>query len=282
MLCGMFLFAATDMIAKLLTDNFHPVQIIWFRQSGLFCGVVGLLCFRGLSVLRSKQPKLQILRGVLVIFSSLLFVSAVQYVALADAVAASFVAPFFLTIAGAVLLKEPVGIRRWSAVAIGFIGAIVIVRPGMGSIHPAVMLVVLAAAFYASRQVIGRLLADTDKTLTTIAFTAIVSSLLVSVPLPFVWQTPTTSTQWLLLLTIAIAGAGGEVLVIKAFEVAEAAVVAPVHYSLIIWGTIYGYFVFHQLPDRWTLIGTAIIVGAGIYTLQRDRMAAQKNQQNGK
>ena len=276
MLCGMFLFAATDMIAKLLTDNFHPVQIIWFRQSGLFCGVVAMLCFRGLSVLNTKQPKLQILRGVLVIFSSLLFVFAVQYVALADAVAASFVAPFFLTIAGAVLLKEPVGIRRWSAVAIGFVGAIIIVRPGMGSIHPAAMLVVLAAAIYASRQVIGRLLADTDKTLTTIAYTAIVSSLLVSVPLPFVWQTPSTSTQWLLLLTMAIAGAGGEVLVIKALEVAEAAVVAPVHYSLIIWGTIYGYFVFHQLPDRWTLIGTAIIVGAGIYTLQRDRMAAQK------
>lgn len=279
MLCGMFLFSATDMIAKLLTEHFHPVQIIWFRQSGLFCGVVGMLCFRGLSVLHSKQPKLQILRGVLVIFSSLLFVFAVQYVALADAVAASFVAPFFLTIAGAVLLKEPVGIRRWSAVAIGFIGAVVIVRPGMGSIHPAAMLVVLAAAFYASRQIIGRLLADTDKTLTTIAYTAIVSSLLVSMPLPFVWQTPTTDTQWLLLLTIAIAGAGGEVLVIKAFEVAEAAVVAPVHYSLIIWGTIYGYFVFHQLPDQWTLIGTAIIVGAGIYTLQRDRVAAQKKRQ---
>ncbi len=278
MLCGMFLFSATDMVAKLLTDTFHPVQIIWFRQMGLFCGVVAMLCFRGLSILHTKQPKLQVLRGVLVVFSSVLFVFAVQHVALADAVAASFVAPFFLTIAGAILLKEPVGIRRWSAVAIGFIGAIVVVRPGMGSIHPAAMLVVLAAAFYATRQVIGRLLADTDKTLTTVAYTAIVSSLLISVPLPFVWQTPTLGTEWALLFAIAVAGAGGEVLVIKSLEVAEAAVVAPVHYTLIIWGTIYGYFVFNQLPDRWTLIGTAIIVCAGIYTLHRDRIHAQKKQ----
>jgi len=269
----MFVFAAGDTVAKLLTDEFHPVQIIWFRQSGLFAGVLILLAVRGISVLHSKQPALQIVRGVLVVCSSLLFVYAVRYVPLADATAASFVAPFFVTILGAALLKEKVGIRRWSAVVIGFIGALIIVRPGMGVIHPAAMLVVIAAAMFSTRQVIGRLLADTDKTITTIAFTAITASFVISLPLPFVWQMPGTITLWGLLALMALLAAVGEILVIKALEVAEAAVIAPIHYTIIIWATIYGYLVFHQLPDMWTLAGTAIIVFAGFYTLQRAKIA---------
>lgn len=267
----MFLFAAGDMFAKLLTDGFHPVQIIWFRQSGLLAGVVVVLLLKGRQVLHSAQPGLQITRGVLVVFSSLLFVFAVQYAPLADAVAASFVAPFFMTMLGAFLLKEKVGLRRWSAVVVGFIGALIIIRPGMGVVHPAVLLVVLAAALFSARQVIGRMLADTDKTMTTIAYTALSSSLLISLALPFFWQLPTTLAQWSALFGMAAVAGIGEILVIKALEVAEAAVVAPIHYTIIIWATMYGYLVFGQLPDYWTLLGTVIIVAAGIYTLQRGK-----------
>jgi len=269
MIGAMFLFSAGDAMAKFLTSTFHPVEIIWFRQLGLLFGVFILLAMRGKSVLISKQPKLQITRGILAIFSSLLFVYAVRYVPLTDAVAASFVAPFFLTIAGALILKETVGIRRWSAVAVGFCGAIIVIRPGMGVIHPAAMLVVVAAGIYAARQVIGRILADTDKTVTTVAYTAITASILISIPLPFFFKMPTTIAAWVLLVGLAIVAALGEVMVIKALEIAEAASVAPIHYTLIIWGTIYGYFVFGQLPDQWTWIGTTIIVAAGLYTLKR-------------
>lgn len=271
MLCAMFLFSAGDTLAKFLTDSFHPVQIIWFRQLGLFAGLIILLLVRGPGILRSQQPKLQITRGALVVCSSLLFVYAVRHVALVDAVAASFVAPFFLTIAGALILKEKVGVRRWSAVLIGFIGALIVIRPGMGVIHPAAMLVVIAAALYATRQVIGRLLADTDSTETTIAYTAITASLLISLALPFFWELPSTWTQWIFLFAMAATAAVAEVMVIKALECAEAAAVAPIHYTLIIWGTFYGYFVFNQLPDAWTWLGSAIIVAAGLYTLQRNQ-----------
>ncbi len=272
MLTAMVLFSAADMMAKLLTDAFHPVQIIWFRQLALLIGVLFLLSRVGTSVLKSGRPGLQITRGVLAVCSGILFVTAVKYVPLADAVAATFVAPFFLTILGAVVLGEQVGIRRWSAVVVGFIGALIIIRPGMGAIHPAVMLVVAAAACYASRQVIGRLLAATDRTVTTVAFTALTASFIISIPLPFVWETPSTSFQWWTLLAMALLAGVGEVLVIKALEVAEAAVVAPMHYSLILWGTAYGYLVFGQMPDQWTWLGTIIIVAAGIYTLRRDRI----------
>ncbi|MEM7259168.1 MAG: DMT family transporter [Pseudomonadota bacterium] len=271
MLIGMFTFSAVDTVAKFLTDTFHPVQIIWFRQLGLLGGVAILLLLKGPGILRTKRLPMQVGRGVLAICSALLFVFAVKYAPLADVVAATFVAPFFLTILGALVLGERVGLHRWSAVLVGFIGALIIIRPGLGTIHPAVMLAVLAAFVYAVRQVIGRLLSDTDPTITTIAYTAIVGSCIISVPLPLVWQTPVSGFQIALLVVMAVLAAVGEVLVIKALEVAEAVVVAPMHYTLIIWGTLYGYFVFHQLPDRWTWLGTAIIIVAGLYTLQRER-----------
>lgn len=280
MLCAMFLFAAGDTLAKLLTSSFHPMQIIWFRQSGLLVGVLVLLLMQGISILHTTRPALQISRGILAVGSSLLFVYAVRYAPLADAVAASFVAPFFLTILGALLLKEKVGIRRWSAVIVGFLGALVITRPGMGMIHPAVLLVVLAAALFSTRQVIGRLLADTDKTTTTVAYTALSASLLITIGLPFIWQSPTTGTQWLLLLGMAVVAGLGEVLLIKALEVSEASVVAPIHYTIIIWASIYGFFVFSELPDQWTVLGTAIIVCAGLYTLQRGKKKTEDKPQS--
>lgn len=269
MLCGMFLFSAVDTQAKFLTSEYHPAQIIWFRQIGLFIGVLILLAIKGPVILKTQQPGLQLTRGGLAICSGLLFVYAIRHAALVDAVAVSFVAPFFLTILGALFLGEKVGIRRWSAVVIGFIGAMIIIRPGTGAVHPAVLLVLVAAFAYALRQVIGRKLADTDKTHTTVAYTAIIGSLLISIPLPFIWRTPETATHILLIVSMATMGAIAEVLVIKALEVAEAVVVAPIHYTLIIWGTIYGYLVFNQLPDTWTWIGTAIIVAAGMFTLHR-------------
>ena len=272
MLCGMFIFSAVDTQAKFLTGTLHPVQIIWFRQLGLLVGVIFLFAMHGKSLFNTQKPVLQLSRGALAICSALLFVYAVAYVPLADAVAASFVAPFILTVLGALVLGEKVGIRRWSAVVVGFIGALIITRPGMGVIHPAVLLVVLAAFLYSARQIMGRLLADTDKTITTIAYTAVTGSVLITIPLLWVWRTPEGSLQWLILFTMAVMAGIGEVLVIKALEVAEAVVIAPIHYTLIIWGTMYGYFVFGQFPDQWTWLGTIVIVAAGIYTLQRDKV----------
>ncbi len=268
------MFGLTDMQAKLLTQSLHPVQIIWFRQIGLLLGVLFLLYWHGLTILKTKNLSLQLGRGTLAICSALLFVFALRYVPLADAVAASFIAPFLVTMLGAMVLGEKVGIKRWSAIVVGFIGALIIVRPGMGVIHPAVLLVLLAAFFYALRQVVGRLLSDTDATITTIAYTAIAGSFVISVPLLFVWQWPPDYSIWLILLALAITGALGEILIIKALEITEASVLAPTHYTLIIWATLYGYLIFNQLPDIWTLVGTGIIVAAGIYTWHRHRLHA--------
>jgi S-adenosylmethionine uptake transporter len=271
---GMFLFSAVDTQAKFLTDTLHPIQIVWSRQLGLLIGVFILLALRGLAVLRTQYPGLQITRGVLAASSATLFIVAVSFVPLADAVAVSFVAPFIVTVLGALVLREPVGVRRWTAVAIGFLGAMIVIRPGMGVIHPAVMLVLLAAALFALRQILSRVLSNSDRTATTVAYTALVGSLVLTVPLPFVWRSPTTTIEVALLVGIAILAALAELLVIKALEVAQAVVVAPVQYTLLIWSTIYGYLVFAQLPDLWTWVGALIIVATGFYTLHREWVVA--------
>ena len=275
MALGMFLFSGVDTQAKFLTETLHPVQIVWSRQLGLLFGVLGLLAWRGLSILKTEQPGLQVLRGVVAVGSATSFIVAVSYVPLADAVAVSFVAPFIVTIMGALILKEPVGIRRWTAVTIGFLATLIVIRPGMGVIHPAVFLVILAAALFACRQIISRALASTDRTATTVAYTALTASALLTIPLPFVWQMPATGLEIGLLISMSVMAAAAEICVIKALELAQAVIVAPLQYTLLLWSTMYGFLVFGHLPDFWTWIGALIIVATGIYTLHRERVVSR-------
>jgi drug/metabolite transporter (DMT)-like permease len=276
MALAFFMFAAADAQVKVLTSSLHPIQIVWTRQLGLLVGVLILLAVKGPIILRTRHPILQITRGALAVMSAVFFVYALSFVPLADAVAVTFIAPFMVTVMGALFLREPVGIRRWSAIAVGFIGTLIIIRPGLGVVHPAMMLVVLAATCFAARQVLSRSLAASDRTSTTIAYTSIASVALLSLPLPFVWITPEAPQQILLLISVAVFAALGELLVIKALEIALAVVVAPVHYSLIIWGTLYGWLIFGQLPDRWTSIGALIILATGLYVLNRERQLSRE------
>lgn len=276
MAIGMFLFSAVDTQGKFLTETLHPIQVVWSRQMGLVLGVIVLLALRGVSVLATKHPYLQVTRGALAAGSATTFIFAVSFVPLADAVAVSFVAPFIVTLLGALILREPVGIRRWSAVTIGFIGTLIVIRPGLGVIHPAVFLVLIAALLFALRQILSRHLSGSDRTETTVAYTALVSIVILTVPLPFVWIWPTTGTQIILLTSMAIFAAVAEFCVIKALEVAQAVVVAPLQYSLLIWSTFYGYVIFSDLPDLWTWVGALIIMATGLYTLHRERLAARR------
>lgn len=276
MFAGMAMFAATDAIAKLLTDSLSPIQIVWSRQCGLMLGVLVILAVKGLGVLRTSHLRLQVARGVLAVFSATLFIIAIAYVPLADAVAITFVAPFMVTLLAALVLKEPVGLRRWSAVIIGFIGTLIVIRPGLGVMHPAAFLLMIAATLFALRQILSRALAGDDRPVTTVAYTALISWGLLCLPLPFVWQTPASGQEVALLVLIALLAAGGETLVILALATTQAVVVAPVQYSLLLWGTMYGFLIFGQLPDGWTLLGALILVATGVYTIRRESAAQQR------
>jgi S-adenosylmethionine uptake transporter len=272
---GFLMFSIADTQAKLLTEVFHPVQIVWVRQVGLLAGVLFALAILGPAILRTEHPFLQISRGFLAVVSAICFIFALRFVALADAVAISFVAPFLVTAMGAFLLGERVGLRRWSAVLIGFIGTLIVIRPGMGVMHPAGLLVLVAATAFAARQVLSRRLSSSDRTITTLSYTALASVLLLTAPLPFFWTMPSVHGHWALLCGMAVFAAAGELLVIKSLEITQAAVLAPVHYTLMIWGTFWGWLVFGQLPDLWTWVGAAIIIATGLYILQRERQLAR-------
>lgn len=275
MMVGMFLFSAADTMAKLLTENFHPVQIMWSRQAGLMLGVVILVAIKGFSIFKTSRPGLQITRGVAAAGSGTLFIFAVVYVPLADAVAVSFVAPFMVTVMGAIFLGEKVGVRRWTAISIGFLATLIVIRPGLGVVHPAVFLVVLAASLFAVRQILSRAL-NADSTTTTIAYTALASGTVLTIPLPFIWRTPEWGMEILLLVSLSVLAAIAEICVIKALALSQAVVLAPVHYTLIIWSTVYGFYVFGDLPDIWTWIGAFIIAMTGIYTLYREHLLAKQ------
>ena len=278
MASGFFSFSACDAIAKLLTESLHPLQIVWLRMLGLFIGVCVLILIRGVSVLHTPKPRLQVMRGVVAVGSATCFIIAVGYVPLADAVAVTFVAPFIVTVLGALVLKEPVGIRRWLAVVAGFIGMLIVIRPGLGLFHPAILLVVVAAVFFAIRQLLSRWLSGVDAVTTTVAYTAIVAFGLTSLTLPFVWVTPGGGKMLLMISAMAILSAIGEVLIIRALDIAQSVALAPVHYTLIIWSTFYGYVIFSDLPDRWTLFGCCIIVISGLYTSYREFVLSKKTQ----
>ncbi len=275
MASGMFLFSMVDTIAKFLTNDFHPIQVMWSRQTGLVIGVLILVAIKGFSIFHTNRPFLQVTRGIAAAGSGILFIFAIVYVPLADAVAVSFVAPFLVTVMGAIFLGEKVGIRRWTAISIGFLATLLIIRPGLGVVHPAAFLVVLAASLFALRQILSRALIA-DSVTTTVAFTALVSGAFLTIPLPFVWQSPQWGLDLVLLSALAILAAIAEICVIKALSMAEAVILAPVHYTLIIWGTLYGFYIFGDFPDIWTWVGAIIITLSGIYTVYREHVVSKQ------
>lgn len=272
MAAGIFLFAAVDAMAKFLTETLHPMQIVWLRQLGLMGGTVLLLGLYGTSIFATKHPFLQLARGVVAAGSAALFIIAISHVALADAIAVTFVAPLIVTILSAVLLAEKVGLHRWSAIIVGFAGTLIVIRPGFESFHPALLLVLIAASLFACRQIISRLLSGSDNAYTTVAYTGLASSVVLSVPAFFVWVTPQTSQQIILLVVMAVLAGLAEFMVIKALQIAHAGLVAPVQYTILIWGTFYGFILFSDIPDIFTFTGAAIIIASGLYTVHRERL----------
>ncbi len=276
MLGGMFLFAAVDALGKLLTQDLSPFQVVWARQCGLFAVALVILIRLGPTVLRSAAPGLQIARGVAAAGSATCFLIGVSIVPLADATAVAFIAPFLVTLLAAFALGEAVGIRRWTAVVIGFIGALIIIRPGMGVVDPAMGFIVIAAGLFALRQILSRRLGGADPITTTICYTALVAFVLVSLPLPFFWTQPSGWSVVSLMVAIAAMAGGAEILVIRALALAQAVVVAPLQYSLLIWTTGYGFWLFGQFPDAWTWLGATILMITGGYTLHREYVTSRR------
>jgi drug/metabolite transporter (DMT)-like permease len=274
LLASVFLTSA-DMVSKLLTLEIPPLQVTWLRY-GTFTAIMLAIVWRrgGLERLRTQRPVLQFLRGVGVLASSVLFVMALKYMPLADATATGFVAPLFVTALSIPILRETIGWRRWSATLVGFVGVLIVVRPGGAGFQIASLLAVASALAWAFAMIMTRMMSRTESPLTTLTYSAIIGLGLTSLAMPFLWG-PVTPAILLMGLFVGASSTVGHWLIVLAYRHADASLLAPFSYIQLLWATLFGLAVFAVLPDLWTLIGAVIIAGSGLYTAHRERVRAR-------
>ncbi len=272
MALGFALFAVADTIAKVLLEFYPPVQVVFIRMLGLFWGVNLIMLYNLKWVGKTHNLSKQLLRGLAQAGSALSFLIGLRTIAIADATSIAFVAPLFVIILSYFILKEPIGIRRWLAVIIGFSGTLIIIRPGFEIINLGHIFIIIAALLFALRQIISRLIASTDDPLTTAFFTAYTSVFIFVLFQPWVWTTITDKYHIFLFFVFAFFAGIAEFLVIKSLQIAHAVVVSPLQYTLLIWVTIFGFFIWGILPDVWTFLGAGVIIATGLYSLHRERL----------
>jgi len=272
MLFAFLAFSVMDTIAKHLTGSMHPVQVVWARYTSQTLFIVILLAPRLRVLARTASPGLQLLRSGLLFSATLLFFIGLKLMELAEAVALLQTAPLIITALAALVLGEAVGIRRWSGVCIGLIGALIIIRPGLGVFQPAALLPLGAAACLAAYQVATRMLSGADGIWTTMLYTAGVGTLIASAAVPFFWTTPSMN-EAALMTAIGVIGGFGHLSLVYGLGQAPASMLAPFNYTALVWATIFGFAFFAELPDPMTLTGAAIIVGAGLYVWHRQRVS---------
>src|SRR5436305_1192843 len=219
----------------------------------------------------TRRPAVQIGRSLLMLVSNMMFVVAITRVPLATASAIGFTSPLIVTALSVPILHESVGIRRWSAVIIGFSGALLVIRPGAGLHDLAVLSLLLSSGAYALYQIATRWVSFYDDAAIGIIFTALLGSLVMTTTLPFVFVMPRSALDILLFASLGLLGGAGHYLVIRAFQSGPAAVIAPLGYIELIGTTILGYAIFGNFPDLWTWIGAAIIIASGLYIAFRER-----------
>jgi drug/metabolite transporter (DMT)-like permease len=224
---------------------------------------------------RSQRPGLQVFRGLALVTSSILFISSLRYLPIAEATATSFAAPIFITALSVLVLGEKVGHRRWAATFVGLTGVLVVVRPGTSAFDPASILPLMAALSWASAVVVTRQTSAVDSALTTLAYSAVIGVLVLSALLPFFWMPPDWSTI-LFGMLIGCAATAGHSLIIVAFRYGDASVLAPFTYTQLVWVTGLGILLFGAIPDRWTVAGATVIVLSGLYIAHRERIRSRE------
>ena len=272
MCAGVSTFPFMNAAVKLLAPHYPAAQITWARFTGhlIFMLLVFLPKYRW-TLLRTRRPAVQIARSLLMLASNLVFVMAIGTVPLATASAIGFTSPLIVTALSVPLLRESVGWRRWSAVLVGFAGALIVIRPGSGFHDPAVLLLLLSSLAYALYQIATRWVGQYDNAATGIIFAALLGSLVMSFAMPFVFIMPRTVLDTALFCSLGLLGGFGHYLVIRAFERGPAAVISPLGYVELVGTTILGYLIFGNFPDFWTWIGAGVIIASGIYIALRER-----------
>lgn len=270
-----FCFILMDAVSKLLVQTYSVTQLVWVRHV-VHCLVMIVLFgpIIGRAMLRTRSPRLQLARALLMLVMTYAMMVALTLMPLADTTAIVFMAPLAVVALSRWVLHEPVDGGRWAAVAVGFVGVLFILRPGAGQgmALGAVLLALLMVCCNATFQIVTRKLSTTDSAFATNFLTSFACTLASGIPAPIGWVTPDLR-DGLLMASLGVLGALGHFVFIKAFERAQASVLAPFMYSGLVWAILFGWAMFGDLPDALEALGMALIVASGVYVARRGSSA---------
>lgn len=280
MMCvAVSLFACLDATAKhlMIHSGLPTTEVVWMRFVGQFIGMMLLLGPAALpSLLSTKKPWHQMSRSVLMVGCTALNFIAIQYMRLDQVLTIAFLTPLMVAALAGPLLGEWVGRHRLAAIIAGFIGVLLVVRPGVAEVHPAVLAALASMLCYAFFMLLTRYLADYDPPFVTLFYALIVGTV-GAAPLAIAqWVWPASTLDWVLLSTLGVFGGTGHYLLILAYRLAPASSIAPFLYVQILATTTLGFIIFGEMPDFWTVAGSAIIIASGLYLLQRERVQGVK------
>jgi drug/metabolite transporter (DMT)-like permease len=268
-------FSTVDATVKHLSQRYPVTMLVWARWSMQALVLLALLGPRmRLAVVRTAHLRLHLARGAVLIVSSLCFFSALRFLPLAEATALNYASPILVTLMASWLLHEPLTRPRWAFIAAGFIGMLLIIRPGSQMLTPAALFALGAAAFYAVFQILTRKLAG-ENLMVLLVYPSLVGSVGLALAVPFLHDRGVYPTSDLgAIVGIGIIGTVGHLLFVQAFQRAAASAIAPFTYMQLVWSTLAGWLLFATFPDAWTLTGIVVIAGSGIVLTWYERWRA--------
>ena len=264
--------------SKYLLLAFPLVQVMWVRSAGHALWMVVIFWpTHGLGMFMTKRPGLQFARSVLLSGCSLAWLLAIPHVQLASAAAIMFTTPMFVALLSIPMLGERVGMHRFGAIVVGFVGVLIVIRPGSSEMVTEMLFIVFAALQYALYQILTRKVSVDDSAATSAVYAVAAGAVCVSFFVPFDYRIPGADDwpQWLALFAISFVGGFRHLLMVKAFEHAPASVVSPFCYTELIGVSLLGVLMFSELPDSWTWVGAAVIVASGLYIAHRESRSAK-------
>ena len=266
-----------DAIAKYLSSELPFFQITWARYFFTVFFILPLMFLFFRKQLKwTENPKLQFYRGLTLFLANICFFYSISIISMAKALTLAFVAPLITTLLSPIFLGEKVGFRRWSAVTVGFIGILIVVRPGFIEFNLASFAALGTGCFYGVYLIITRKLHSTDTPLLTLLLTGVVGATIASITVPIVWVNP-SFIQWLWLAIMGIFACLGHILLIYSLKYADASKLAPFGYLEIIPNIILGYYLFNDLLDMSSLIGLFVIISSGLYIIRREYLIKYSN-----
>ena len=269
MIAAIFCFSIMDATVKALAPNVGVLPALWARYAGQMLLVFVLVLPRLRTVVRTKYPKLQFFRSLLLMSATACFFTGLSLIPLSDAAALMSTNPMLITLGAALFLGEKLGVRRIAGIVAAMIGALIIIRPGSDVFSAAALFPLGAAACYSAYALLTRRVGADEDVWTSLFYTGFVGTVLLSILVPFQWQTP-SATDVGLMVIVTLAGTTGQLALIQAFTKGEAAMLAPYSYTGLAFAAFWGVFFFSEIPDFWTVVGSLVIAAAGLYVWHRE------------